>query len=757
MFGFASSIPCGPGVDSDARPPSAAQRDAILVIVFPRRIQPAARYLPWAVVILIILVRLSNYWGLHYGNTDDISTDYMRMTLPFRTMVSTYAASQSRIQWYVTVPFWAGAMRLANTPWYDIVNLSTFAASLLLPLIALRRYYFPPNILLLCATTIFATQPLLFSYASPYSNPLYMEVPIIAAAIAVILFAGSQGRPGRRWWLLPGCIATALAVCTYEAATILSLVIFGAYFLGSHAGRPWRTLPLRRDLQCVVIVLTCYAALYFSYRAKHPAAYGGVQATTSYLTLPAAAKVVGTLSSTSSIYAWFTRPQWAYYIDHDSDAIPIQARLSLRNATPSEIALALLTAGMVFYFMVSGHSKGSVLRLTLVAFAFWIAPNLAYPLTAKIAALVVNKQLFAYGGTPYSQIGFACAVAVVGFAVSRLRLTALRCGAAGILALFLGAGSLAASAFNRESGLLAREQAAKWKVIPRLAACAAQIPRPYLQNLAAPRMWKSATAGLSWGDVSQDELYWDAFAFKRYGVHMHLTKASQELPVQDLDFRLAKDGSLESVIVARSVDGRRFQELWLISADSRPDPPDLPAGAHTVVPCHDAVHALHVTGDDLKLGALTPLVSPAAAAVEAEPGLPALSPHFGVGQEQTFHLSLSPLDNGEIVKTVGLMFNGMQSGVDACYVFWDVLKRERRLVNDNGEDSVVVRSDAIGNRQCEFLPDGTDYASDGRTIDLTYHVRFRRSFAGLKQIYLFRKNSKGGHTGLKRMGWWWVE
>jgi hypothetical protein len=268
-------------------------------------------------------------------------------------------------------------------------------------------------------------------------------------------------------------------------------------------------------------------------------------------------------------------------------------------------------------------------------------------------------------------------------------------------------------------------------------------------------MWKFSTAPISWGDEGQQDLYWDALAFNRYGLRVHLTAQPGDAPVRQLDYRTKSDGSLDYVILATSADGKQFQDTWLISAGAATGW-DL---SSTAFPCLDGLQAMHATGDNLQPGTLTSLAplqpSPA---LPASPTEPSLEPRSGTGMDQVFRVSLPPLDQGEVVRQVGLLINGMKTGVDGCHVFWDLETHETRLANDNGVDSrVSIPGHSLANGQCDLLPAGTTYRSGGNTIDLAFHVRFHDSFKGLKQMYLFRKNTKGGNSGLNRAGWWWVE
>jgi len=67
-------------------------------------------------------------------------------------------------------------------------------------------------------------------------------------------------------------------------------------------------------------------------------------------------------------------------------------------------------------------------------------------------------------------MGFASAFVALSLGAMRIPVRPLRTLAAGILAVIAGCGSLAASGFNRESGVVAPEQMARWKVIQYLAS-----------------------------------------------------------------------------------------------------------------------------------------------------------------------------------------------------------------------------------------------------------------------------------------------
>jgi hypothetical protein len=149
------------------------------------------------------------------------------------------------------------------------------------------------------------------------------------------------------------------------------------------------------------------------------------------------------------------------------------------------------------------------------------------------------------------------------------------------------------------------------------------------------------------------------------------------------------------------------------------------------------LEAARYTGGDVEAAAL---VAP-----------PAVS---GSGVEQTFRVEVPAAD----LKYAGLVINGIRSGAGACSVYWDVPEHDRRIGNDDGVDSRPMgTAGAASNGQCELLKFGTEVTSNGRNIDLTFHVKFRHTFDGLKQVFLYRKNVNGETSGLRRLGWWWVE
>src|ERR1700693_6058894 len=53
--------------------------------------------LVWIAIGVLVLARLCDFWGLHYGNTDDLVIDYHSMAIGRLSAAYNYAISQSRI------------------------------------------------------------------------------------------------------------------------------------------------------------------------------------------------------------------------------------------------------------------------------------------------------------------------------------------------------------------------------------------------------------------------------------------------------------------------------------------------------------------------------------------------------------------------------------------------------------------------------------------------------------------------------------
>jgi hypothetical protein len=135
-----------------------------------------------------------------------------------------------------------------------------------------------------------------------------------------------------------------------------------------------------------------------------------------------------------------------------------------------------------------------------------------------------------------------------------------------------------------------------------------------------------------------------------------------------------------------------------------------------------------------------------------------VSPNSGSGNDRVFRVSI--LHNPDIRNTafVGLLINEQEDGTNACYVFRNVTNGESTLVTDSGFGSTSLGSmQSVGNRQCELLRDGTTSSADASGITVDFHVRFRRTFGGMKRLYVIVRDAQDRGSQLKPAGEWVVD
>lgn len=525
----------------------------------------------WLGIAIIAVWRMAVFWGLAHGNADDMTTDYVEMTLGWKAMAISFAKSQARIYNLVSVPAYAIMMRLAGTVWYSVFNLSTFALGGLLPIFALRRYL-NLEIVQLFSVVYFATLPLLFSYTPPYAYPAYMFLPLALGGLALLMLDEWHVRR-IKWFLIAGCVLLFFALCGYEPIALLLAAYLGFWFWSSHAGKPKRDIPRRIDFWCCCAVFVAYWGAYLAFRVTFPSTYAGVQPAAN-LTIPLILKVVGTLSLTSSIFAWYHFTQLVASVDIPSSYQAVSVigapgfQEMIREMTLPDLLGGVLTFCLSVWltFRMLRQRTGQLFALALLAGLLLFVPNLPYGFVPKISRLVLANQLYAYTATTFSQTGFALLFVSLIACAGWLRQQWLKSVVAVAVSLVVSWGWLAASGFNRTSAVFARVQEAKWTAVNELGECRSFIPPAYLNTIVAPRLWNASTARLSWGQVVQDRRYWDLYSRSHLGVNAGFVKVApaRDAPITSFDYRLRPDGALDGVIFARSSDGMRFQEMFII-------------------------------------------------------------------------------------------------------------------------------------------------------------------------------------------------
>lgn len=607
------------------RPAASEHPPAVLAIPTPRerkspQLQTAT--LLWIVIGIIAAARMAQFWGLHYGNTDDITVDYFAMKSGVLRAAMEYAVQQARVFQIFGISLYALTMSLSGSGWYDLVNLSAFVAGSVLPIAAFHRFLTTP-VLQLYVVAYFSTLPLLFTYCPPYSYATYMFVPLAFCGTAMLLFERwRDARPtSRRTILLAlACGSLFLALFSYEPLAILSVTLLAANFWLSAPHGTRLSLLKRRDVVAAIGICVFYLMLYAAWRLRFPPSYSGVQPALN-ISLPQMIRVVGTLSLTSSIFARYVVPQVLFYEDYgnghvfDQPLYPPSAGHLFSHATLWQVLIAALTIAAAYKLVTSISSRRPlvrVLQLATLAAVLLFLPNALYAFIPKISTLVLTDQLVTYTGTAFAHIGFSLLlVALVVIAAARSN-PAVRLSLAVLIACVMGWASLASSGFNRTSQVYAREQGAKWTVIHNLAACKDHIPGQYLSRVVAPRLWNFSTGAMAWMQGDQNRLYWDVLASKRYKLqaHFYMRPQNASAPLTVLDYHLAQNGQLSGIVIGAAPDGAHFQDVFIIKDSSTIQPAEILTRNSTWMyqspentsSCSDGLQIVRFAGQDLNLG-----------------------------------------------------------------------------------------------------------------------------------------------------------
>lgn len=469
-------------------------------------------------VLLVAIVRMSDFVGLPYGNADDMTADFAAMRLGVWGAAVDKADSQGRLYYLLVLPIYGAMMRLAGTPWYDLINLGSFAAGSLLPFVALRRALGETTVQLY-ALLYFALLPLLYSYCPPYAYPTYMFLPPLFCGLALILY---PNRPRL------AAVCFFLSLIGYEPSVLAVLGLYALAWIADPARRP----PLRWPIGLTGL----YAVLYAAFRFAAASTYEGVA-----LALPAsfadAARVVLQLSSASSIFGWYRSHVYLSYIDYATGS----SHLSPLTAQVPAFSWAAVPIVLLAVYLVWQSPRRSPRMLPLAALLI-VLPNLLYAFTPKLWQLILDGAIPAYTGTRYSHFGLCLFLAVALLAIPRLP-------AAALAVALLGWGWPATSEYSQTAALYARKQASKWDAARALAADLQRLPNGSPPLIHAPRLWNSSTAPMSWGDPVQEAEYWDRWFHVHYGLTVHIVKEKPAGPHAHFDYTLAPDGRLATAVL----------------------------------------------------------------------------------------------------------------------------------------------------------------------------------------------------------------
>lgn len=472
----------------------------------------------WAMVLLVAIVRMSDFIGLPYGNADDMTADFSAMRLGIWGAAVDKANTQGRLYYLFVLPIYGFMMRIAGTPWYDVLNLGSFTLGSLLPFIALRRSLGETTVQLY-AVLYFALLPLLYSYCPPYAYPAYMFLPPLFCGLAIFSY---PARPRL------AAVCFFLSLIGYEPSVLTVLGLYALAWIADPSRRP----PLRWPLS----LIASYGLLYVAFRLAAASTYEGV-ALALPTSLSDAVRVVAQLSSTSSIFGWYRSHVYLSYIDYATGA----SHLSPLTAQIPAFSWASVPVAALTAYLIGQTPRRSPRLLPIAAFLVFL-PNLLYAFTPKLWQLILDGAIPAYTGTRYSHFGLALFLALVLMALPRLP-------AAVLAVVLLGWGWPSTTEYTREAALYARKQVSKWDAARALAAEMQRLPNGSLPLIHAPRLWNSSTAPTSWGDPVQEAEYWDRWFQQHYGLNVHIVKQKPAARHVHFDYTLASDGRLQSAVV----------------------------------------------------------------------------------------------------------------------------------------------------------------------------------------------------------------
>jgi hypothetical protein len=138
-----------------------------------------------------------------------------------------------------------------------------------------------------------------------------------------------------------------------------------------------------------------------------------------------------------------------------------------------------------------------------------------------------------------------------------------------------------------------------------------------------------------------------------------------------------------------------------------------------------------------------------------ELGRISVHPTAGSGSEQTFRLTMLRVPRDEPPLLIGMLINHSMDGANGCYVFQNTSTGDVLLVNDSGEGSEPLdKAASIGNTQCEVLRNQTSVSVTDSEVNILYHIRFRKTFTGMKRIYAIAQDAENKASELKEIGEW---
>jgi len=138
-----------------------------------------------------------------------------------------------------------------------------------------------------------------------------------------------------------------------------------------------------------------------------------------------------------------------------------------------------------------------------------------------------------------------------------------------------------------------------------------------------------------------------------------------------------------------------------------------------------------------------------------------VTPASGSGRSQTFSFVFSDTAGASSFNTAQVLINSAFTGVQACYVWFDVVHSAAYLVNDASSGSAgpltLGSSSSLSNSQCTLNGTGSSAVASGNTLTLNLAIRFKTSFLGSKSVYADAIAAGGIDSGWQTLGSWTVQ
>lgn len=141
-----------------------------------------------------------------------------------------------------------------------------------------------------------------------------------------------------------------------------------------------------------------------------------------------------------------------------------------------------------------------------------------------------------------------------------------------------------------------------------------------------------------------------------------------------------------------------------------------------------------------------------------QPRVEYISPSAGKGSSTHLSLRVSdPASNGNL-RQAWLLLNSTLSGVNACWIAYDVVADRIGLVNSagTGQAGQVVPGEIslAENDQCAITGVGASVVREGGSLTVRVPVRFKPAFDGTKGMYAYVDNRTGQSSGWQLRGTW---